>query len=252
MPSESSLAKPVKMVGAVEQAFRILRVLAAAAAPLGVSAIAREAQVNPSTAFNILRTLVAERVVSFDELSKTYTLGSGLLDLSRKLHERSVVHEIRGDLNKLAAETNCLVGLWQCDEGRMILIERAVGGRAIRLDMDIKQRLPTFAGAVGRAYAAACRLTDAQIREGFKPLRWVGEITAKTFIAEVREAERNGYALDRETLYPGVVSIGSIILDREGTPIFGLTASDIANNLDEQRIKRVGEEMASLARAYSG
>lgn len=251
MPRSDTPTKPVKLVGAVEQAFRILRLLAHAEAPLGVSAIAREARVNPSTAFNILRTLVAEAAVEFDELSKTYALGAGLLQLSRKLLEQSIVSEIRGDLNKLAAETNCLVGLWQVEDGRMVLIERAVTGRPIRLDMDIKQRLPPFAGAVGRAYAAALKLTDAEIRGGFKPLRWLGTVTVKAYIAEVREAERLGYAVDREALYPGVVSIGAIISNREDTPLYGLTASDIANNLDETKLKRVGEEMASLARAYS-
>lgn len=251
MPRDPAPAKPVKMVGAVQQTFRVLRLLAAADVPLGVSAIARDAGVNPSTAFNILRTLVAEEAVAFDELSKTYALGAGLLKLSAKLLEQSIIREIRGDLNKLAAETNCLVGLWQAEDGKMILIERAVTGRAIRLDMDIKQRLPPFAGAVGRAYAATRKLTDAQIREGFKPLRWQAEISAKTYIAEVREAEHHGYAIDREALYPGVVSIGAIISNREGIPLYGLTASDIANNLDEAKMRRIGQEMASLARAYS-
>lgn len=247
----SDKAVPTKLVGAVTQAFRILRVLAEGDAPLGVSAVAREAKVNPSTAFNILRTLVAEGAAAFDEPSKTYVLGLDLLKLSEKLLVQSVVTDIRADLDRLAAETNCLVGLWQSDNGRMVLIERAVAGRPIRLDMDIKQRLPRFAGAVGRAYAACLKLPDAELREGFAKLRWESPISARSYIAQVREAERVGYAIDDEALYPGVVSVGTVINNAEGVPLFGLTASDIANNLDQLKIKRLGEEMASLSRAYS-
>ena len=118
--------------------------------------------------------------------------------------------------------------------------------------MDMKQRLPRFGGAVGRAWAAALKLSDADLREGFAALRWEGKITAPTYITQVREAERVGYAIDDEALYPGVVSVGTIITDRLGVPIFGLTSSDIAHNLDAAKIKRLGEEMASLCRAFSG
>lgn len=245
-------AKPPKMVGAVTQAFRIMRVLTSSSGPQGVSAIARDSKVNPSTAFNILRTLVAEDAVQFDELSKTYVLSRGLLTLCGKLLEQSIIQAIRGDLDRLAAETNCLVGLWQVDDGRMMLVERSVAGRAIRLDMDIKQRLPRFAGAVGRAWAAVFKLSDAELREGFAALRWEGQITARTYLAEVRQAERVGYAIDDEVLYSGVVSVGTIITDHQGVPIFGITSSDIAHNLDATKIKRLGEEMASLSRAFSG
>lgn len=245
-------AKPVKLVGAVTQAFRILRVLSQARGPQGVTAIARDSKVNPSTAFNILRTLVAEDALRFDDLSKTYILSEGLLELCGGLLQSSIVQTIRGDLDRLAAETNCLTGLWQSDNGRMKLVQRCVAGRAIRLDMDIKQRLPRFGGAVGRAWAATLKMSDAQLREGFATLRWEGRITARTYIAEVRQAEHVGYAIDNEALYRGVVSVSAIITDRQGAPIFGLTCSDIAHNLDEAKVKRLGEEMVSLCRAFSG
>ena len=252
MSSIDTHSKPGKLVGAVTQAFRILRVLSSNSGPEGVSAIARDSRVNPSTAFNILRTLVAEDAVDFDKLSKTYLLSPGLLTLCGKLVGQSIVQAIRGDLDRLAAETNCLVGLWQADDGHMTLVERAVAGRAIRLDMDIKQRLPRFGGAVGRAWAAALKFSDSELREGLAALRWEGNITARSYIAQVRQAERVGYAIDDEVLYKGVVSVGTVIIDRQGVPIFGLTSSDIAHNLDAAKIKRLGEEMASLSRAYSG
>ena len=251
MNEEAAQGKPVKVVGAVAQAFRILRLLAAANRPLGVNAIARDAGVNPSTAFNILRTLVIEEAIEFDELSKTYKLGAGLLRLCSKLLEQSIVDDIRPELNRLATETNCLVGIWQVSEGRMTLLERATGSRPIRLDMEIKQRLPFMAGALGRAYAAFHALSDAEIRKRFPELRWGGTIDADTYIAEVREAERTGYAIDNEALYPGVVTVASVLTNHSGEVVYGLTASDIAHHLDDDRIRNLGVEMAAIAKAFS-
>ena len=160
--SQTEIAeRPRRVVGAVAHAFRILRVVRSAGAPQGVNWIAREAQVNPSTAFNILRTLVLERAVEFDERGKTYRLGSGLLELCGPLLQQSFLDDVRREMSRLANETDCLVGLWQAqDGGRMILIERATGSRPMRLDIEIKQRIPFLGGAVGRAVAARLKLCE--------------------------------------------------------------------------------------------
>ena len=248
---EAGASTKVKLVGAVVQAVRLLQVLEASNRPLGVSALAREAKVNPSTAFNILRTLVVEDLVTFDELSKTYNLGTGLLRLSRKLISQSLVNDIRPELSRLASETSCLVGLWQVAVDRMILIERALADRPMRLDMEVKHRLPMMLGAVGRAYAAHLQLKDGELRSHFKQLRWDGPIDTKAYVAEVREAEKRGYGVDRGTLYRGVLSVGAVIIGGDGRPAYGLTASDLASNFDEARIADVGQHVAGLAKAFS-
>lgn len=240
-----------KLVGAVVQAVRLLHTLEGSERPLGVSALARDAKVNPSTAFNIMRTLVHEELVEFDELSKTYTLGKGLLRLSRKLISQSIVDEIRPELSRLASQTSCLVGLWQVAVDRLILIERALSDKPMRLDMEVKHRLPLMLGAVGRAFAARSELSDAELRRWFKQLRWEGDLTAQEYIAEVREAEEQGYGVDRGALYRGIVSFGAVIVGPDGRPTYGITASDFEGSFDEERIREVGSRVAALAQSYS-
>ena len=251
MTDEAGAPPKVKLVGAVVQAVRLLKALEASPRPLGVSALARDAKVNPSTAFNILRTLVVEDLVTFDELSKTYGLGNGLLRLSRRLIGQSMIDEIRPELARLASETSCLVGLWQVAVDRMILIERALSDRPMRLDMEVKHRLPLIMGAVGRAYAASAGLDEAELRARFKTLRWDGTINIRDYLQEVRAAQANGYGVDRGTLYRGVLSIGAVISGSDGRPAYGLTASDLASNFDDVRVEEVGRRMAELARAFS-
>tara|TARA_R110000850_G_scaffold143276_10_gene265581 strand:- start:731 stop:1495 length:765 start_codon:yes stop_codon:yes gene_type:complete len=243
--------KAPKRVGAVTQAFRIMRCLSDSDGHLGVSAIARKATVNQSTAFNILRTLVAEKAVDFDEPSKTYSLSKGLLELCEKLIGNSIVADIRGELERVADETNCLTGLWQANEGKMILIARAVSKRPMRLDMDIKHRLPPYAGSIGRAYAASQGLSDQSIKEAFKTLHWEGNIDEDRYLAEIRQAERDGFAIDKEGLYPGVVTVSSLIFDRHGQVLYGITASDIAYNLSEVKINELGIEIRTICRAMT-
>ena len=70
-------------------------------------------------------------------------------------------------------------------------------------------------------------------------------------MAEVREAERLGYGVDRGTLFSGVVSIGVVIRDRAEAPIYGLTASTIGGRTGEERIAEVGARMVELARSLA-
>ena len=71
-----------KMVGAVSNAVAVLRYLSTASAPAGATHIAKETKINPSTCFNILRTLVDEDLVHFDPHGKSSSLSLGMMDIA--------------------------------------------------------------------------------------------------------------------------------------------------------------------------
>src|SRR5438876_5359402 len=75
-------APPSTVVKPVDNAIRILRYLAVIRQSSTVTIIARELKINPSTCFNILRTLVWNGVVDFDATTKSYKTGPGAIDLA--------------------------------------------------------------------------------------------------------------------------------------------------------------------------
>ena len=74
--------KPAKQVNALSRGIAILRYLDAQGEPVGVVQIARDLQINASTCFNLLRTLVHERLAMFDPATKKYSPGLGVLALA--------------------------------------------------------------------------------------------------------------------------------------------------------------------------
>ena len=84
-PTKARATSGTVIVKPVVNAVRILRHLAHTGAPERAADIARHLSINPSTCFNILRTLVAEDVVDFNGLSKTYSAGLGLARLVEQL-----------------------------------------------------------------------------------------------------------------------------------------------------------------------
>lgn len=238
-----------KDVGAVMHAVRILRVLSSSRGANGVTAIAREAGVSPSTCFAILRTLVRARFVAFDGRDKTYGLGLGVAELAVGLIGIAQADLIRPELERLALNSGMLLALWQVtDDGHLVLLDRVHGDTAVRLEMKARLRLPMLAGAVGRAVAGLLDLPEVELRRRFAALRWESPPTFRAYADEVAEGRERGWSIDHGRLYRGIVSVAAVAADREGRPRFGFSAIDIVGRHDGGTLTRVGLELRDLAR----
>jgi DNA-binding IclR family transcriptional regulator len=238
---------PVRSVGAVVHALRILRHLAGLGSPAGVSAIARATQVNTSTCFNILRTLTAEGLVVFDPEQKTYRLGMGVLELAVGLLGTNHGDLIRPELERLAATAPALICLWQVvEEDRVVLLDRAWDAGAVRVELPVGKRLPSLVGAIGRAIAHARGLSDAELRRRFPALRWQQPIRFEAYLASLRTVARYGYGRDPGLLYAGVDSVAAVVPDHTGRPRYGLSAVSIRGQMRDADLHRLGCELYAV------
>lgn len=251
-PNAVGADKSYKPVGAVLHAVKLLRVLSDANMPMGVTAAAREAGVNPSTALGVLRTLSEQKLLQFDVKTKTYTPGLGLLSLARGLLGHKHADLVRPELVRLATNFECLVALWQVVDDRVVLIDRALADTPVRLDIQVTQRMPAYLGAIGRVVAAHSGLNLSELRHKFSTLRWANPITFEQYMTEVEEARARGYAIDQESLYRGITVAASVILDRTGHPALGVSAIMVARNHLASEVHTVGANLSALCQAASG
>ena len=240
MSQTADQAPAPKIVGAVANAVSILRVLAQAGEPMGVAAISRTTNIGVSTCFNILRTLATERLVDFDDHAKTYRIGAGVLELSVPLLGINQVDLIRPELQRLSAEHNSLICLWQITESeRVVLVDRIATGRNVRVDMSIGARLPAYVGAVGRCFAALADLKKEDLREKFDKLQWQNPPLFDDYLAQVEQAKRDGYAFDLGKLFIGVEIAASIVTDSSGKLRLGVSGINIAGQLQRRNLDRL-------------
>ncbi|WP_168192311.1 IclR family transcriptional regulator [Pararhodobacter marinus] len=232
-------------VGALVHALRILRHLSAMGRAEGVSAIARATGVNPSTCFNILRTLTAEGLVSFDAHDKTYQPAMGLVELAVGVLGTNPGDLIRPELERLAIEYKVLICLWHITaEDRIVLIERAFDPAVTRVDLPLGKRLPVYTGGVGRILAAHRKLTEAELRAQFVDLRWqCAPESADEYIDSVRDAAASGYGVDLGQLYIGVDVVGALVVDAQGVPRYGISSISLSGQMDSDRRRAVGEDL---------
>lgn len=238
-------SKPSKPVNALARGIAILRYLNAQSEPTGVVQIARDLKINPSTCFNLLRTLAHERLAVFDPATKKYAPGLGVLELaSGVLKQGGYAGLIHPKLESIAGEYAVTVMLWQLiSPSRVLLIDLAEAPVPVRVRMTVGQRLPSLIGALGRCFAAYSGLTKDRIRAMFKELRWQDPPTFDEYWADVEETRRLGYAVDIRRYNKNFITVATPIFGRDGRAELAISVIAFANDFDAKRLRQLAEDM---------
>lgn len=242
----------VVVVKPVVNAIGILRYLAHKGAPERAADIARHLEINPSTCFNILRTLVAEDVVDFNPLSKTYSAGLGLARLAEQLVTQGQrVQLALPFMRELAVERGITVTLWRrMGNDRIVLVSSESSPTDLHIYMPLGQRLPILMGASGRLFVGQMNLAEDALRAEFAGIRWARPLSFKEYQEQVNLARRRGWAVDDGYFSDGVLAIAAPVCDASQNIAYTVSAVMIrSHNGDaEARIKALGESLKELAK----
>lgn len=247
-----------KLVPALNSGIRVLRYLSSQGESLGATKIARELNINSSTCFNILKTLMHERLVDFDESSKSYRIGLGLVEIAKgSLEQSSYVKLIAPHLKELSVKHQVTVTLWQkAKADRVVMIDIAESPSAMRVHLSIGQRLPTYVGALGRSLAACSGLSPSELRTAISATRWENGPSFESYLTEIGQTRDQGYAIDDGNYVKGITSIASAILNDIASPILAISAVGLTAQLDAQQKQNLGEDLRSrcseISNAISG
>lgn len=251
---------PEKKVGALSAGLRVLRHLASVPTPLGVTRIARDLELNSSTCFNLLKTLVHEGLVTFDEDTKTYRIGLGLVELAKgSLEQASYARLLRPHLQEIASRHRVTTTLWQrTTNDRVVMVDLADSGSALRVHMSIGQRLPLYIAALGRCMAAYSPLSPAELRSrisslrwGISSLRWEDGPSFEAYMRDVEKVREVGYALDEGHYVKGITTVSSPILDEHRTPLMAISAVGFSAQFTPSSLQSLGEDLRDRCREAS-
>ena len=243
----------IKLVKPVINALHILRFLTKSGEPERAVDIARALGINQSTCFNILRTLASEDVAAFDPLSKTYTAGIGLANLVGQFFTQGQRFEAaRPLMREIAKRFGVTVTLWRpIGTERIVLVSSEMSPTALRIDMAEGQRLPYLMGASGRFFAGQLGLADDELRTAFDKVRWAEPLTFDTYLREVNDAKRRGYAIDDGNFARGLMVVAAPVQDVDATIVFTVSAVMFRNQFDKTGIAQLGEALHELGKKLS-
>ncbi|HDZ57803.1 MAG TPA: IclR family transcriptional regulator [Pseudomonas xinjiangensis] len=242
--AKSSLVTVKPVVNAV----RILRFLSQAAAPERSVDIARKLDINPSTCFNILRTLVAEDMVDFSPMSKRYSAGLGLARLVEQfVTQGQKVQLTKPLLESFAARSKVTVTLWRrMGNDRIVIVSSAACPTDVRIDMSEGQRLPILMGASGRLFASQLDLDQPQSRAIFDKIRWSGALSYDEYRDQVSNAAKQGWSIDDGNFSIGILAVAAPVYSPSDTIDFTVSAVMFRGQRDEAGIAELGKSLRNL------
>ena len=150
-------------VQSVDRALTILEVLARVG-EAGVTEIAGELGVHKSTAFRLVTTLEAHRLVEQTTDRGRYRLGVGVLRLAGATTARlDLVQEARPVCRQLAADTGETVNIAVLSESSALYLDQIAGSSALQPHNWVGQHIPLHATSNGKVLLSG--LDDAQVKE---------------------------------------------------------------------------------------
>ncbi len=215
-------------IRAVVKAVQVLRLLGDDSKDLGVVELSRRLHVHKSTVSRLLATLERHGLVSRDPQSDKFGLGTGLISLAGAALQRIDLRAIaREHLERLAEATRETVNLAILDGKQVVNIEKLPSPHYIRDIGWIGRRSPLHCTSTGKALIVDLprgerrRLLGARLKR--YTLRTICEWDALE--RELARVRKQGFAVGREELEPGLVAVAAPIYDRGGVVVAAVSVS---------------------------
>lgn len=251
-PSDSPASgKPrVRPVPAVTRAVAILRLLGRGPDALTLKAISDELGMVTSTCLHILRVLVEEGLVQVEAGTKRYRLGVGMLALARSVIEHSHFPALAEPvLERLALAWNLTtIGVEISGGDSLVVVALARSRAPFGLHVDVGGRFPSLTSATGRIVAAFNPMPEADLRRRFNAATWAQPPDFDDWKAEVEQARRKGYSIDRGNYVTGIVIIAVPVFDRMDRMTHALVAAGLSDQLSGARAQALAKELQAEAR----
>jgi DNA-binding IclR family transcriptional regulator len=238
---------------AIARAAAVMRLLGKSAAPMGVQAIARELGLVPSTCLYVLRALVAEDLVAFDEDTKRYSLDAGILTLARQWLRRDQFADLAqpqlDQISKTFGLTALGVQIFGLD--RIIVTAMSQSSQNFQLSTQVGSRFPALVSATGRCIAAFGGYDEAELKAGFDELRWDEPPSFEEWARQVARTRSEGVAVDEGNYISGVTVVAAPVWKGPGKPSHALVAIGIGSAVRGEGLPRLKEALLSASRNLS-
>ena len=197
------------------------------------------------TVHRMLKCLAAEAMVQQDADTHRYFLGPMVFELGLTAGPRFNLREIcHPALTRIAEATGDTVFLTQRSGLDAVCLDRHEGAFPIKtFTLEIGMRRPLGVGIGSVAILAA--LPDEDIRHiiaSNAPRLPEYGLTPNSLLAQVKKAQKLGYAVRETPSLAGVRSIGQALRNRSGVPFAALSVSAISSRMNEKRVA----ELAAL------
>jgi DNA-binding IclR family transcriptional regulator len=244
------------LVQSVDRALEIFSILGGSQGEeYGITEIATRMNLNKSTVYGLINTLVSRGYVEQNKETKRYRLGIKLFEMGSLVQRRMDVRaEARPYCQELSEKYQSTVHLAAFYDYEIVYIDKVDSPDAVVQYSQIGRRAPMYCTGVGKAILANLSLEEREIFFQTIPLR---SFTAHTIIdqeeldRELAHIRACGYAVDNEEIQPGLRCVAAPIFDYQSHPTAAISVSKHLNSLTIDMQILIARDIVGIARQIS-
>ncbi|CRK85053.1 IclR family transcriptional regulator [Neobacillus massiliamazoniensis] len=243
------------MVKSVDRALTIISLVSKRKEGMGVTELAANLDLNKSSIFRLLSTLVDHGFIEQNPETKKYRLGYKYLELSSMLLESIDLRtQAKPFLEELESQFNEVIHLTVYDQGEVIYIEKLEGSETLRTHSQVGRRAPMHCTAVGKvilAHLPLNEIVDVIDKYGL-PKHTEQTITDKdTFFKELGKIRNEGIGREVEENEPGVSCIAAPIFDNMKKITAAVSISGPSIRMTEERLAEIRPIIMDIGKKIS-
>jgi len=208
---------------------------------------------NASTAHNVAKALVRGGLLDYDTETKLYCLGPVLYALGVRAWDAGadVITAARPLLREWVASTRFVVFLARLlPVGEIIVVEKEESSQRIKVTVDVGERFPLSAAALGKAFLAWMEPGEREARLKKLSLRAYTEKSIADladFRKELERARSLGWSESHAEYYSSSNAVAAPIFDRSGRVSYVVCSLAATSDMREEDLPRYGRAIADLA-----
>lgn len=234
------------------RALRLLKAVAAAREPAGLTALADDVGLTRTTAHRLLAALESEGFVAHAPGDQTYRPGPELTALALQAFPlQDLRARARPVLERLAEESGETATLEILAGHEVLIVDEVPSRRLVAAQLEIGTRWPLHVTSTGKALLAAMPEAEleAYLRRPLDALTPRSITDPEELRGEIERIRRRGWATAREEIELGYAAVGVAFSDASGRPLGAVSIGGPADRLRD--VDRVAGALVEAARGIS-
>jgi IclR family transcriptional regulator, KDG regulon repressor len=217
---------------------------------IGVTRLGRHLGIPAPTAYRMLRALERAGYVEQLDGSKEYRLTLKLFELGCQVASRTTMRDVAAvEIERLADQTGLAANVGIMIDEDVLYLGKVETDDLLTLNLRPGSRAPVTCTAMGKAMLAVeSRPLRSIVGDGPYPARTEYSITTyEDLVADLAEAQRHGYAVDRQELSLGVWCVAAPILGTRQAQNGAVSVTSYGAALDDADCERLGKLVVACA-----
>ena len=238
-------------IQSVDRALSILNLFSASMTQLGITEIAKSINLTNSTTHGLVKTLHHNGYLYQDPDTKKYSLGIRNVELGHYFLGASKIYQAGAAASyRLAEDTNLNTRLAILEKDKIVVI-LSVYSKSDRFQYyHIGPRIPLYCTALGKTILA--RFLKDEFKQYIERTSFHAftphTITDPQLLAvSLRNADSDGYVMDKEEMIRGTVCIGAPIFDRHNKPIAAISLSSGLDLINHENFQNLTDNLVRTA-----